>query len=214
MDNLKKLENLFTEIVNNHQTFNGFWQNIPLGKQAFALMRDSLPLRVKGELTPYTRIVLLGKMMECMPEKDCARFFYEVKTYQQSLFQLISDDDLAEDMDIDEYEGSPEQYERQYTIEDHAESLQRTKDYINLDIPMEEWCKKYDVMLKFDPVERTSEWEACIYEVEKECYNELLDERKGMGFCFSYWSTKRAVLARHGIEWCSPAAMNPGVMFD
>jgi hypothetical protein len=50
--------------------------------------------------------------------------------------------------------------------------------------------------------------------VEKECDERLAGEHKGMGFCFSYWSTKKAVLAKYGIEWDSPATMNPRVMFD
>ncbi|WP_294456636.1 hypothetical protein [uncultured Bacteroides sp.] len=38
---------------------------------------------------------------------------------------------------------------------------------------------------------------------------------RGMGFCFAYWNTKAQVLkADYGIEWRSPAIMNPHVMFD
>lgn len=70
----------------------------------------------------------------------------------------------------------------------------------------DDWGKEYGVMLKFDPVERTQEWEDCIYDVEVECEKKLKGESRGMGFCFSYWSTKRAVLAKHGIDWCSPPA--------
>ena len=69
-------------------------------------------------------------------------------------------------------------------------------------------------MLKVDPVQATPEWEKVIYEVEKEVDEELKGEPRGMGFCFSYWSAKRAALARRGIEWRSPSAMNPRVMFD
>ena len=72
----------------------------------------------------------------------------------------------------------------------------------------------YRVTLRFDPVERSERWEECIYEVEKECDRRLKGERRGMGFCFSYWSTRKAVLARYGIDWKSPAIMNPHVMFD
>jgi hypothetical protein len=69
-------------------------------------------------------------------------------------------------------------------------------------------------MLKVDPVQATPEWENVIYDVEKEVDEELEDEPRGMGFCHSYWSAKRAALARRGIEWRSPSAMNPRVMFD
>ncbi len=214
MDKIEELGRIFSEMVENDETFGAQWKNIPLGKRAFALMKDELPMRVEGELTPYTRIVLLNKMMSCMPERDCARFFKEVKLYQKSLFRHISDDDLQEDMDIDGYEGSPEEYVREYSKDQHRESLLRTEEYLDRSISMEEWCKKYGIMLKFDPVERSGQWEECIYDVEKECDEKLAGEQKGMGYCYSYWSTKKAVLARHGIEWDSPAVMNPRVMFD
>lgn len=214
MDRINELGGIFTEMVENDNTFGAQWKNIPLGHKAFALMKNELPLRVEGELTPYTRIVLLNKMMSCMPERDCARFFMEVKRYQKSLFRLISDKDIKEDMDIDGYKGAPEEYVREYTEEQHQKSLERTEDYLNHRISMEDWCKKYGVMLKFDPIERTRQWEECIYKVEKECDERLAGEHKGMGFCFSYWSTKKSVLAKYGIEWDSPATMNPRVMFD
>lgn len=214
MDNLKKLGKIFSQMVENSDSYNAFWKNIPLGHEAFALMKDELPLRVKGELTPYTRIVLLGKMMDCMPERDCARFFKEVMEYQRELFSLISDEDLAEDMDIDGYKGAPETFVRCYSAEIHEKKIKKTLDYLNPEISMEEWCRMYGVSLKFDPIERSEAWERCIYEVELECDRVLKNEPKGMGFCFSYWSTKKAVLAKHGIQWRSPSTMNPRVMFD
>ena len=69
-------------------------------------------------------------------------------------------------------------------------------------------------MLKVDPVQASQAWEDVIYEVEQEVEEELKDESRGMGFCFSYWSAKRAALARRGIAWRSPSTMNPRVMFD
>lgn len=214
MAKIDELEKIFSEMVENDGTFGAQWKNIPLGKKAFALMKDELPLRVKGELTPYTRIVLLNKMMSCMPERDCARFFREVKHYQKSLFRLVSDKDINEDMDIDGYEGAPEKYVRGYSKEEHRKSLERTEEYLDSSISMEDWCEKYRIMLKFDPVERTRQWEECIYDVEKECEEKLVGEHRGMGFCYSYWSTKKSVLSKYGIEWDSPSTMNPRVMFD
>ena len=211
---MKKLGGLFSEIVDNSNTFGSTWKNIPLGHKAFELMEKGLPLRVEGELTPYTRIMLLNKMMDCMPERDCARFLKEVKEYQLSLFPLIGDEDLAEDMEMDRYTGDPAAFVREYTVEDHKKNLKRTLDYLDPKVSMEEWCKKYGVHLKFDPVERSEKWEKCIYEVEKECSHALRNEPKGMGFCFSYWSTKKAALAKRGIDWRSPSVMNPRVMFD
>ncbi|MCQ2172287.1 MAG: hypothetical protein MJZ17_06035 [Bacteroidales bacterium] len=214
MDKLKKLGEVFSEMVDNYNSFGASWKNIPLGKEAFRLMKDKLPLRVEGELTPYTRIVLLDKMISCMPERDCARFMKEVRDYQKSMFPLISADDIQEDMDIDHYEGDPEKYVHEYTEDDLKKAAKKVEDYLDTRISMEEWCRTYGVHLKFDPVERTEKWENCIYDVEERCDRKLKDERKGMGYCYSYWSTKKAVLAEFGIEWDSPAVMNPRVMFD
>lgn len=69
--------------------------------------------------------------------------------------------------------------------------------------------------LKYDPVEDTPEYKAIEEQVEREIQDELRDEPQGyMGFCFRYWTVKRDVLARRGIEWRSPAIMNPRVLFD
>lgn len=81
-------------------------------------------------------------------------------------------------------------------------------------VPMDRLEPMLGRHLKFDPVERTPEWEECIYDVESECESILKDEPRGMGFCFPYWNTKTAILARRGIEWNSPSRMNPGVIFD
>ena len=69
--------------------------------------------------------------------------------------------------------------------------------------------------LKRDPVEWTSAYERVIDEVERLVDGELEDHPRGMGFCFAYWSAKKHILLdRFGIEWRSPSAMNPGVIFD
>jgi hypothetical protein len=39
--------------------------------------------------------------------------------------------------------------------------------------------------------------------------------RRGQGLCHRIWARTKALLReRHGIEWRSPAEMNPGVIFD
>lgn len=69
--------------------------------------------------------------------------------------------------------------------------------------------------LKYDPIEWSAEYERIIDDVEKKVGELLSDEPRGMGFCFSYWNTKANVLSEYyGIEWRSPAIMNPGVIFD
>lgn len=213
-DNIENLGKLFKKIVANSNEFGCQWKNIPLAREAFLLMRDELPLRVKGELTPYTRIVLLNNMLDCLNERDCPRFVLSVRDYQASLFPLIGDEDWAEDMDIDGYEGPQESYVRTFTPQMLETSTQRMRDYIDTSVTMDQWRERYDVHLRFDDVERSEAWERVIYDVEKECDSQLRGTPRGMGFCFEYWSTKRAILAAHGITWRSPSLMNPRVMFD
>ena len=74
---------------------------------------------------------------------------------------------------------------------------------------------KQTTMLKHDPIEWTARWEEVIDEAEKIVDSRLEDMPRGMGFCHAYWHEKAAVLSEQfGIEWRSPARMNPRVLFD
>ncbi|WP_300728064.1 hypothetical protein [uncultured Bacteroides sp.] len=69
--------------------------------------------------------------------------------------------------------------------------------------------------LKYDPIEWTTNYESVIDEANKKIYDILKDHPRGMGFCHAYWHVKKKVLSEdYGIEWRSPAEMNPGVLFD
>lgn len=69
--------------------------------------------------------------------------------------------------------------------------------------------------LRQDPVEFTYEWEDIYYEVEKRLDERFANAPRQMGFCFMYWNVKRELLKEeYGIDWKSPAQMNPRVMFD
>lgn len=68
--------------------------------------------------------------------------------------------------------------------------------------------------LKRDPVEWTARWEEVIDEADRMAYENLRDVPRGMGWCFGFWSERKAALKQFGIDWRSPHLMNPGVMFD
>lgn len=69
--------------------------------------------------------------------------------------------------------------------------------------------------LRHDRVEYTWQWEDIAEEVETQLDELLKDVPRGMGFCFRYWSEKERLLKeKYGIDWHSPAIMNPGVIFD
>lgn len=69
--------------------------------------------------------------------------------------------------------------------------------------------------LRKDPVEYTWEWEDIYYDVEDKIDERFMNAPRQMGLCFRIWSAKRELLKEeYGIEWKSPAQMNPRVRFD
>lgn len=184
---IKRLAALFGEMVKNRNSMGKVWKNIALGKEAFGLMAE-LPDVLPGEYeTPAEKAALLGRMLEQMEETLSPRFCIGVREYMKGL------------------DAGNEENERK---------MGQLRDFVNPDLPVEAYCQKYGRCLKFDPVERTQEWEDCIEDVERECARRLRFQRWRMGFCFVYWSVKREALEKRGIEWRSPKAMNPRVMFD
>jgi hypothetical protein len=74
--------------------------------------------------------------------------------------------------------------------------------------------------MNHDSIELTQEFKAIIVEAEEAIREELRKEGLPtepafMGWCHAYWRIKRRVLKdNYGIDWHSPAMMNPGVLFD
>ena len=71
-----------------------------------------------------------------------------------------------------------------------------------------------DGHLKHDPVEWTARWEEVVDEADRIVDRKLAGHPRGMGFCFAYWHERKIALGKFGVDWRSPAEMNPGVMFD
>lgn len=186
-DTINKLGNIFSKMVKNYNTFGDSWKNIELGKEAFELML-TLPDTYPGEYeNPIEKARLLSQMLDQMVETESPRFCIKVR---HEIFRLDPDD------------------------KDNLKNLGMLNDYIDPSLPMEEFCKRHRRHLKFDPVERSEEYEKVIADAEREIAKKLKEIPRGMGFCFAYWAAKSDALARRGIEWTSPAGMNPGVMFD
>jgi hypothetical protein len=86
-----------------------------------------------------------------------------------------------------------------------------------------EWCQKQltriynkeDFVDKHDPVEHTEKYLNILIELEAKIEAELKGSPYRMGFCFEYWNKKEEILKRdYGIEWESPAVLNPETRFD
>lgn len=177
------------------------WKNLGLAREVLRLL-DSIPARGESH-TPYDKLFLLDLLCDNVSNRDLPRFTIGVLERMQALSGLVQ-------------EGDTDGYDCPLTGEDIAQELEKWRRYIDTaHISDEEWIEEYGIHLKFDPVERTPLWEELYETVERQTDEEIGgDFPRGMGFCHIYWHTKTAVLAQYGIEWCSPAHMNPGVLFD
>ena len=194
--------------MNKNNEDGNIWRNIPLVREFIHELKDVAPFRSEVINPAYK-----AHWIACMLEND-----YIDKRETPRLFQSLCElyrlyRDFEAPSDYDDY--LQEHFDKYYFRE--VDKLIYKLAMIVTDPHWEPALQCWNGlggMLKVDPVQATPEWEKVIYEVEKEVDEELKDEARGMGFCHSYWSAKRAALARRGIEWRSPSAMNPRVMFD
>ena len=69
-------------------------------------------------------------------------------------------------------------------------------------------------MLKYDPTEDTPAFQAIKNELEAKIIAKI-GPNSGMGYCYLYWETKRDILKKdYGIEWKSPALLNPKIIIS
>ena len=185
--------------MNRNNEDGNIWRNIPLVREFIHELKDIAPFRSEI-INPVYKAHFIASMLEndYIDKKETPRLFQSLC----ELYRLYRDFECADDYDGYLKENFDKIYSLAMIVSDpHWE-------------PALQCWSGLGGMLKVDPVQATPQWEDVIYEVEKEVDEQLKDEPRCMGFCHSYWSAKRAALSRRGIEWRSPSAMNPGVMFD
>ena len=168
------------------------WKNLPLAKETFELIKQ-----VGDDEGPLGRAMGCEMVVEKLSQYDAPRFTLEMLHYE--LEQLQMAEEKSEDLTEEE-------------VKEHIAELERFVDIEH--VSYEDYKERSSRFLDFDEIERMPLWEEINYEIEAEIDKLLGDEPRGMGFCFIYWSVKRSVLAKHGIEWRDPHQMNPRVMFD
>ena len=69
--------------------------------------------------------------------------------------------------------------------------------------------------MRVDPQENDPKNKEIFESVEAELEKKFHNVVRNLGFCHFYWGEKKAILRKkHGIDWKSPAEMNPGTLFD
>lgn len=179
------------------------WKNIPLAREFFDILHNRLPL--SGQYIDASGIVVL-----------CDSIFLEDLLDRRDVPRLCLEFLQLRKMAVKAQRADDDKFDPSFVLGVlEAGRIQNRLDfYIDPEVTMEWWVDYTRPHLLFDPVERTPQWEEIAYEVEKKCDRLLAGEPRGMGFCFSYWSVKKAVLAGYGIDWKTPSQMNPRVMFD
>lgn len=180
-----RLKELYDQITANKQV-GDFWKNIPLAKEALHLMKDVAPQEDEETLKEFCELVVNDTLLL---DADTPRL-------------ILSFMDLWHVLNESTYNWEEETYRL----------LRMTDPKTSEEEKMELLTQKR--FLRYDPVQLSEAWEDNIYEVEKELDELFKDEPRHMGFCFRYWSAKRTALAKRGIDWRSPAAMNPRTRFD
>ena len=199
MNNKERTDRLIAavDLMRKNSEEMRMWRNIPLAEECLQLLKDI----DDPEENPEGKALACEAIVEQLPEYDVPRFVLNILRYQLELVQ--------------QFDGQDDDSENLPTEEEVTGNIHRLEDYVDTaNVSDEEFRKRYHRHLKSDPIERTPQWEENYYDVELECDRRLGDTPRGMGFCFSYWSTLRQVLAERGITWRSPNQMNPRVMFD
>ena len=66
-----------------------------------------------------------------------------------------------------------------------------------------------------DPVEDDPEVRPKIEAATRQAESELAEVSRDIGFCHKFWALKKKILRRnYGIDWKTPAEMNPGTFYD
>ena len=194
--------------MNSNNEDGNMWRNIPLVREFIHELKDVAPFRSEIINPAYK-----AHWIACILENDYIDKRETPRLFQSlcELYRLYRDFEKADDYDDYLQEHFDKDYFRQ--VDKWIYSFAMIVRDPQWEHALQCW-NGLGGMLKVDPVQATPEWEEVIYDVEKEVDEELEDEPRGMGFCHIYWSAKRAALARRDIEWRSPSAMNPRVMFD
>lgn len=72
--------------------------------------------------------------------------------------------------------------------------------------------------MNYDPIERAPQYREIFQKIDKEIEESIAKrygKEKFTGYCFLFWDEKRTTLKqKYGIDWRSPADLNPDVSFD
>jgi hypothetical protein len=68
---------------------------------------------------------------------------------------------------------------------------------------------------KHDPLENDPRYHRAFQETDSKTKRKLAGVQRGLGFVHLYWQTKKQILRRdYGLDWKTPAELNPNISYD
>ena len=130
--------------------------------------------------------------------------FKRVKKYYANM--KLDNEDILKGIEIDE----------KYYQHEGSRFILVFNSVPNMYIPKIECIipKKPDFSLKVDPVEYTEEYKQAMEIVKPILDKEFPKDKMHLGICYRIWDRQTELLYQQGVEWKSPAVMNPFVHFD
>ena len=73
-----------------------------------------------------------------------------------------------------------------------------------------------DTSIEHDPIEDDPKLGPIVEKARREAVSEEIgNQPERLGFCHIVWATQKRILKdKYGIDWKTPAEMNPGILFD
>lgn len=185
------------------------WRIAPLAREVYDKLIGSLTRKTERL---HTHVQILGRVCECLRGTGHSRLMMRLLGMQLRYEKSLPEPDQEE---LEEIVDTLYRLSLLTKCDTWLQPVEADVAALLGAEKMEEIKQKPGIgSLAVDPVEYTEEWENIIDEVEARVSEELADEPKGMGFCFTYWHVKEGILQEYGIKWRSPKRMNPRVMFD
>lgn len=199
---VERVEELLSEMEDN--SFGGkSWRNIALGREVLCILKDLTPLR-DADMSPAYRMEVCERIFEddLLDRSDCPRLCLSYREYWR-----VGDDYWKEG---DGRTPLQQKWNRWWDDE-----IYRLCFFVSPDLTESffgDLAGSY--RLKFDFVQTRPWWEDNIALVEEEVERRLGGLPRSRGFCHARWEAKRRVLEQMGVQWRSPALMNPRIHFD
>ncbi len=191
----ERLLEIKNEIVDYYASETEFWETIALLKEAYNLVK-LYPESVEGcYSTPVEKALFLHFLLSNSYAMDAARLEIEIRTLISEIFEAASPE---------------ERQEHEETVKDNESKLRKRKKYIDLSIPMDDYCKEFDVNFKFDDFLRTEKWEAISYRIYQLAYESIPDIKSFHGNytqIIDYF--KMLVLNANNIEYKDEVLIDP-----